>query len=416
MSEEIAKAIDNLQRNPLFQMSLGSKELFHSNLLAWMIERDSNIANQILHDWSLCPNKLIQSINVEREKYHVDLLITIKFTDSTESLIIIENKLKSIPYKEQLEKYSKVIVKNFKYISDKHFILLSLTEPSFNLPDNWHYKDYNSLADSLKKVTEFESVENEILPLNEIVKAYVNFLKNLHTIISRISKYKQYDFYAKENDLFKAFKDIRINDLILKLIHQKIGFKIRRVLARCIEEEKNLPLREKSNEVDLTESLDYYMGTGFSRATGVSDFKILLTSGDDFKYILGIQLQEKQFRFVSHIITNKNDLNEKHIELVKQMNQDGLWLLGRRLSDGEWLFENKSLVKCLKTEEGKKGIGKGRSDHHPFCEYFNGKFIYSYDYLSDTNSIEDIVNGFIEAAKYIIKNKTALIEACKILR
>ena len=36
MSHELDQIIDGLKQSPLFQLSLASKELFHSNFLAWL--------------------------------------------------------------------------------------------------------------------------------------------------------------------------------------------------------------------------------------------------------------------------------------------------------------------------------------------------------------------------------------------
>ena len=45
--------VEKLNNNPIFQLSLSSKELFHSNFLAWLAE-DKNtrtIFNQIMKIW-----------------------------------------------------------------------------------------------------------------------------------------------------------------------------------------------------------------------------------------------------------------------------------------------------------------------------------------------------------------------------
>ena len=53
--------------SPIFAMSLGSKELFHSNILAWFISRHPAVAEAICG--TTAPT-------VEREKKNTDLLIT----------------------------------------------------------------------------------------------------------------------------------------------------------------------------------------------------------------------------------------------------------------------------------------------------------------------------------------------------
>ena len=37
----MATFVENLKNNPIFQLSLSSKELFHSNFLAWLAEDDN---------------------------------------------------------------------------------------------------------------------------------------------------------------------------------------------------------------------------------------------------------------------------------------------------------------------------------------------------------------------------------------
>jgi hypothetical protein len=42
MKESINEICKNLGDNYLFQASLGSKELFHSNMVAWLLEQPNN--------------------------------------------------------------------------------------------------------------------------------------------------------------------------------------------------------------------------------------------------------------------------------------------------------------------------------------------------------------------------------------
>ena len=41
MDKELSTIIKELKQNPLFAMSLGNKELFHSNFWAWIMEIES---------------------------------------------------------------------------------------------------------------------------------------------------------------------------------------------------------------------------------------------------------------------------------------------------------------------------------------------------------------------------------------
>lgn len=95
--------VDDLKHNPIFAMSLGSKELFHSNFLEWLL------TDETLKDKTKGLRHLLigsseqKNFHVYREKYNFDLLIAngeetedelknkeIKYT-------VIENKFKSMP-------------------------------------------------------------------------------------------------------------------------------------------------------------------------------------------------------------------------------------------------------------------------------------------------------------------------------
>ena len=42
MDMDKIKLIEELKENPIYAMSLGGKELFHSNILAWLLMRKNN--------------------------------------------------------------------------------------------------------------------------------------------------------------------------------------------------------------------------------------------------------------------------------------------------------------------------------------------------------------------------------------
>ena len=89
---KILKIIDELSNNAMFAISLTSKELFHTNLWAWMLRKYPNIFTPVFYPKYDGNGK----IEVFREKYNFDLLIKIG-----DEYIIIENKFKSAPNKEK---------------------------------------------------------------------------------------------------------------------------------------------------------------------------------------------------------------------------------------------------------------------------------------------------------------------------
>lgn len=65
--QQIAGLMGALKQDPMFAMSLGSKELFHSNLLGWFIENYPAVAEGV--------TGASGPVAVAREKQNTDLLI-----------------------------------------------------------------------------------------------------------------------------------------------------------------------------------------------------------------------------------------------------------------------------------------------------------------------------------------------------
>ncbi len=117
VSNTTAVNIDWLEKSPMYQMSLGSRELFHSNFLAWLFETYPNSITILVIE----PTRFK---SVLREKKNVDLVILGKHG---ETLAILENKVKDIPRQGQLEKYAE------SFANTKKGILLTLVPETFVL-------------------------------------------------------------------------------------------------------------------------------------------------------------------------------------------------------------------------------------------------------------------------------------------
>ena len=126
-----SESLAGLENNPVFAMSLGSKELFHSNFLAFIFMHNSagNLRKWLYEKAGGKTDKTIEFDEYFREKSNFDLLFKIK---GEEKFILIENKFKSLPDRKQLEKYfEKLQEKEIKNKSGKckyihHFLLSSL--------------------------------------------------------------------------------------------------------------------------------------------------------------------------------------------------------------------------------------------------------------------------------------------------
>ena len=90
--EIVATLCTALEKEPLFHMSLGSKELFHSNFLAWFADCFPEHAAAVFRPWTV-PMTEAQADRSEREPAHLDLVLHLPGL----APIAVENKVFSVP-------------------------------------------------------------------------------------------------------------------------------------------------------------------------------------------------------------------------------------------------------------------------------------------------------------------------------
>lgn len=240
--------ISSLQSSPVFNMSLSSKELFHSNFLAWAIKQYPQQAKDFfckvikLEDNECkceCDDNSIQC--VDREKKNIDL--SFKICDCCS--IYIENKFKSIAYKEQLDEYSE---KLSKMQGCKRFILLSLKTPKFfkdsiytkqNQKD-WKLVTYEELLNGFYcEIVNDEKIEcYEKGLIQDYIKSFCIIINQALSVFDCFNQGKdcgennQYCISnlhqngTTENNILKKFQKIRLQDLLQKGIFEDFAYQL----------------------------------------------------------------------------------------------------------------------------------------------------------------------------------------------
>lgn len=153
MSADIRDHVEGLcaalDAEPMFHLSLQSKELFHSNLIAWLCERHPDVGAQVFGRWiSARPDA--NTLRVQRERSHLDLAIELP------GLVpfVVENKVFAPPDEAQLDSYS---IGKLAGLEKPELLLLSLGRP--NWPDGayvcasgerWRHVSYGDLVDALE--------------------------------------------------------------------------------------------------------------------------------------------------------------------------------------------------------------------------------------------------------------------------
>ena len=114
--------ISKLKNSPVFSMSLGSKELFHSNFWAYLMEQEEGkeFIRFFFNDIDIN-----SELKIKREDKKRDLVV---YSDGKE--YVIENKIKSYPRREQLEKYS-------RETNVERGVITGISYPPFEPPAEW---------------------------------------------------------------------------------------------------------------------------------------------------------------------------------------------------------------------------------------------------------------------------------------
>lgn len=284
--------LDALKQSQLFHLSLGSKELFHSNFLAWVFCEFGDHAFAAISkrfDLQLGSTSNPQ-LAVSRERHNLDL--TVEFDDG--SLLVIENKVKSLPDRDQLLRYGqKVMEKRLTGRTD--FVLLSAMSPSFELAnlgdDNltWSYWSYRDLEAIMHEIV---ATCADLEPYSiALLKDYAEFASALDDLCTRIGLKADDNFLDLLSiDSTKELKSARIHDLVYKLAFQHLTAE----LDEKIRGHKELPMPSKQHK-QKSEAGSIWTGTGFTNGQGFSDIKIQLRDGNN-PLVLGIQLQHRSLR------------------------------------------------------------------------------------------------------------------------
>lgn len=259
----------------MFQLSLASKELFHSNFLFWVWRLNPELFKTMIQkltsdptigsDW---PDKYI----LKREYNNYDLCV---LGENSKVLLVIENKVKSIPSLKQLNEYLRE--------GNRH-ILLSLSSdfPEKEKIEHWEIVNYETLGKTLKELSTKYALSAYH---RDIIHDYSDMIQHLHQVQLEWSIDSDTDFFNSDNDCII----LRIND-----IKEKIRFsKMLMMLKKRIVDEFGIEpdLNTDRDHVFNTDS-EVFINWGMTRGMGLLEVKILVAKN----IALLVQVQGDQYR------------------------------------------------------------------------------------------------------------------------
>ncbi len=323
-SASLDKIVNGLKQSPLFHLSLASKELFHSNFLAWLCQAYPAYAGRFFATFLSRTPAICEGLRVLREWHNIDLLL--KYPGGED--LVIENKVKSLPVKGQLEEYAAAI----RGKEQTSFLLLSLNRPAFlpvneaaiRLPDGtvWQYLTYRELAGKLLDLLPHIAATNSYH--GQLLQDYVDFITHLDALSTHFAidwSDEQGDFFGVHSDI-ERLKSIRVHDLIDKMRYAQLEQRVGDALCN-----DGFPvLHEKLRDGHTGQAGQVLVGAGMTRGVGLFDLKYFVMNKDRLgnPVILGVQVQGRQFRLVVEV-WDKSRAREIAKALWQQSGGSKLW-------------------------------------------------------------------------------------------
>lgn len=382
--------IEKLQNNVAFQLSLTSKELFHSNFLAWLAEDEATrgIFNELLQNCFEAKNLTFdpEKMMVMREYKNFDFCICDNEAPN-KVRFVLENKFKSLPYKEQLEEYQEKVEALNKDSEHVHYCLLSLAQGYKDFGD-WKVVTYEEYAEALRKAN--ESKNNNPFK-KELINTYCDFIKTFSDHIKEslkevcdkdiVNPDAKWDVLTNHQE----FCEIRCNDVWQKIVMQHCA----KVLASKIKEDFGVEAIMAHSDKDIwqkkgTENqgkfftmVNYFHGEAFLELKYLLPGKGILAFQQQGNHPLriGILAMREDYRTTTSKKTNPKKWQR---EVVKCINECGL----------------QDYIK-LKERPKKKGINTYKSF---------GSFYYD-DLNDEVTSIEQTLNKMVTTLKRFINSR-----------
>ena len=299
---------------PIFKMSLGSKELFHSNFLEYLWEEDQsafiNMLNDLLGKKVLDPSKGNGYYKLAREKKHFD--ISIYHTEETGGSIrrkreiydvVIENKLKSIPNREQLSEYEK---KSANKSQNTKYVLLTLIEQFQDKKDiskTWSIINYESLG---------TAIIDRFGERNPYIKDYCEFVKLIHSLQNDILIQDADTETLWPDEPLAYFRNARLHDLYIKLR----GLHFVEILKQEIETSWNTKYVKDGGDTIRAEDPQNNIFLNFNIHQGCGQVAVFIYFGQE--QIFEIVIQGNQYRHCINYKKNKRSLaNDKNVSKAK---------------------------------------------------------------------------------------------------
>jgi len=346
---------------------------------------------------------LIELAEIKREEKKIDLTIKWK-EEGILKCIFIENKMKSIPDNFQLKSYDEKIdprndksirigTSKLKQINEKKLLLTPFpVDPEKFVTDSilkWENISYKheiiNFLELIKKVNFKNDNENNvslfICKYSTFLEKQFSLLENLHLDEkNEVSLFqKSYGFFY-DSILRDTLSNIKLNDLVLKLFHDKIRLKL----------ENNILYARPNIDKKI-----FRFYSGLSHETGITDIKICIN--EQASQYICLQLQAYDLKYGVEVIPIIKKQDREYTEQNKIFAE-------KLLRTNKLNFFDLTSLKGEGKEEKLKMEINGKTIN--FCSY-SMKFIYLKRTLANEfkeKPIEDLILFITQETLKILDN------------
>lgn len=271
--EIVATLCAALEKEPLFHMSLGSKELFHSNFLAWFADSFPEHAAAVFRPWTV-PMGGTQAGRSERESAHLDLVLHLPGL----APIAVENKVFSVPSEEQLDRYTEGALARLEAERTSYaHVLLSLISPGWTTYKSWRMLSYRELAESLRPQVAYIRAVNAFA--GDLLDHYVGLISRLAELLELLGTPAPDEPLLLSRTIARSLERARVSAGVQKA---RASWVVRE-LCRAIADKGWPDIHVKYDFTNGMSLLEGFCHQGVAGSDPVGD-------------VLGWQLQGRQFR------------------------------------------------------------------------------------------------------------------------
>jgi hypothetical protein len=441
MGATIDNILDRLEQSSMFHLSLGSKELFHSNFLYWLSIVDWDAFITVMHGladkncfwwenkFKRSENREENEIEVRRESHNFDLSIYIRIgieEDETDPssvkgiwtpVFVLENKMKSLPRQDQLQEYTKKAFYDWKVKKKNNdieqlweqepvsFVLLSLffdknfhpqcdfiynygrkNIKSVSVKAVWKRCNYRDLYDLLNII----SLKDSSSLNQEILKDYCQFILALHELAE-----KDWSILPNDNFVKTIYPwalpgyhgdkqvELRIDDIRQKVHYAQMEAMLKEMLAEFGIDAVHASI-DKNNEAKVI------YNTNFAHNIGILEIAVRL----DNNCAIFIQLQGHSYAhaFCYDKKDAAQELNKRRSRLECLFSFDEL---STKITQDYKRITN-NYPKELATNElyPKKWNSRAKGCLHDF-KYFGKSFVYQNVLIPESVTIEQVLQAMV---------------------